>query len=532
MYLNTTYRILIVLVTVNYCYLVNAQISPGDLAKPHAHLEGLSNCTKCHILGEKVSNDKCLECHTELKQRIDKQKGYHSSTDVKGKECVKCHNDHHGRNFEMIRFDTENFNHSLTGYQLEGAHARKDCEECHKSEFITNQEIKKKDYTFLGLNTSCLSCHNDYHQKTLDTDCASCHDFEAFQPAPKFDHNNAKYKLLGKHKDVECNKCHKIEMTNDKKFQQFRGIEFNNCTSCHEDVHANKFGQNCTKCHSEESFHVIKGLSTFDHSITDYPLEGKHRYVDCKKCHNTNYTDPIYTSKCTNCHTDYHKNQFNQNGISTDCSECHTVNGFASSLFTIDQHNQGNFQLKGAHLATPCFVCHKKDSRWEFRDIGLRCADCHQDIHSSYIDVKYYPEAKCENCHKENKWSEIDFEHSKTKFKLEGAHQKQSCKSCHFKKDKSGVAHQEFMGLSMSCTNCHKDNHYDQFAENGVTNCVECHGFFNWKADKFDHNNAQFKLDGAHQNVACKDCHKPVLTHEPSYILYKIQNYRCEDCHK
>ena len=165
-------------------------------------------------------------------------------------------------------------------------------------------------------------------------------------------------------------------------------------------------------------------------------------------------------------------------------------------------------------------------------NIGIRCADCHEDIHSAYIDKKYYPEATCESCHKESKWNEINFEHSKTKFMLEGAHQKQSCRACHFKKDELGVTHQEFMGLAMSCTNCHKDNHYSQFAENGVTNCVECHGFVDWKADKFDHNNTDFKLDGAHKNVACNDCHKPVVTHEPSYILYKIQNFRCEDCHK
>ena len=37
---------------------VYAQISPGDLAKVHSQLEGMTNCTKCHTLGDKVSNDK------------------------------------------------------------------------------------------------------------------------------------------------------------------------------------------------------------------------------------------------------------------------------------------------------------------------------------------------------------------------------------------------------------------------------------------------------------------------------------------
>ena len=64
-------RFLLMIVILNYGYSLFAQISPGDLAQPHAHLEGMSNCTKCHILGEKVSNDLCLDCHTELKTRID-----------------------------------------------------------------------------------------------------------------------------------------------------------------------------------------------------------------------------------------------------------------------------------------------------------------------------------------------------------------------------------------------------------------------------------------------------------------------------
>ncbi len=169
-----------------------SQISPGDLAAPHAHLEGMSNCTQCHILGEKVSNDKCLKCHSELKSRIDQQKGYHSSSVIKGKECVSCHSDHHGRNFEIVRIVYDKFDHDQTGYELLGAHAKKECKDCHKPEFITDQEVKKKKKTYLGLGTECLSCHPDYHQKTLSTDCASCHTFEAFKPASKFDHSKGK----------------------------------------------------------------------------------------------------------------------------------------------------------------------------------------------------------------------------------------------------------------------------------------------------------------------------------------------------
>ena len=54
---------------------LSGQISPGDLSEPHAHLKGLSNCTKCHILGEKVSNEKRLDCQLEIGIRISESRG-------------------------------------------------------------------------------------------------------------------------------------------------------------------------------------------------------------------------------------------------------------------------------------------------------------------------------------------------------------------------------------------------------------------------------------------------------------------------
>ena len=121
-----------------------AQLSPGDLARVHEHLEGTMNCTQCHILGEKVSDEKCLSCHKELKSRIDQRKGFHVSDEVKGKSCASCHNDHHGKNFQIIRFDEKKFNHNKTGYELSGKHTKIDCKECHKASNISDVQIKLK----------------------------------------------------------------------------------------------------------------------------------------------------------------------------------------------------------------------------------------------------------------------------------------------------------------------------------------------------------------------------------------------------
>jgi len=525
------YISLISLTLLVFMLLVSAQVSPGKLSVAHVHLEGMANCTKCHNLGARVSNDKCLDCHQEIALRIKEQRGYHYSAEVKGKECIKCHSEHHGREFQMIRFDAGSFDHKLAGYDLHGSHAELRCEDCHKSEFIADPRIKLKSSTYLGLNQKCISCHRDYHQGTLSPDCLSCHDFNVFKPASGFEHQRTRFKLRGKHARVKCLECHKISVYNGIEMQEFASVPFENCTSCHEDVHNNKFGPNCIQCHSEESFTKIKQFENFNHSLTNYPLEGKHQFVTCNSCHKNKYTAAIKHKNCSDCHSDYHHDEFKGQGVSPDCSDCHSTTGFDRSNFTIEKHNLTAFELKGAHLATPCFACHKKTNRWSFREIGKQCIDCHEDIHVSCLDEKYYPEARCVNCHNNDRWSDIDFDHSKTNFQLEGAHLSISCRSCHFKSDELGNSYQEFAQLSSNCVNCHQDVHFGQFDERGETGCIECHGYSDWTAPGFDHDKTAFKLVGEHIDVACNGCHLPEESAEVSYILYKLKEFSCESCH-
>lgn len=509
------------------------QISPGELSEAHSALEGMSNCTQCHILGSKVSDEKCLDCHKEIKARVDAGKGYHSSAGVKGKSCVTCHNDHHGRTFEIIRFEEEKFDHTQAGYKLEGAHAKKTCKDCHKSGYITDPEIKKKKYSsYLGLSTSCLSCHEDYHQQSLSGNCLDCHSYDAFKPASKFDHNRTKFQLAGKHQAVDCAKCHKIEVKAGKQFQKFSGLAYSSCSNCHTDVHKNQFGQDCRKCHSEESFHAVKGMENFDHSTTGFILEEKHRTVGCKNCHKTALTDPVKHDHCYDCHADYHKGELTKDNVTPDCSACHSTRGFSYFNYTLEQHGQSTFPLEGAHMATPCTECHKKTERWSFRNIGSGCNDCHTNIHDGYIDQAYYPESDCRVCHSTASWKNIAFDHSKTRFELKGAHQKQSCHSCHFSVDTEGKTIQKFSGLYPGCTSCHKDNHAGQFEMEGITNCMLCHDDIQWKPSSFDHNTARFRLDGKHKGVACDKCHKTISDGEVSFVQYRINQFKCESCHQ
>ncbi|MDY0086525.1 MAG: cytochrome C [Bacteroidales bacterium] len=512
---------------------LRAQLSPGDLAEPHAHLEGLSNCTLCHELGKKVSDQLCLDCHELLNERITQNKGYHASEEVRKEACIACHSDHHGRKFKIINWDTTTFNHDLTGYELQGQHAETSCKSCHTKDFITDQNIREKEFSYLGLSTDCLNCHADYHQQSLPNDCLQCHDYKAFKPASAFDHQETQFPLLGKHTEVDCIECHPITIQNNSDYQLFKPVDHQSCIACHEDVHSGKFGNDCKKCHSENSFKQIKGLSNFDHNATQYPLTGRHQGLSCEACHKNSYTDPLPHNRCMDCHTDYHQAEFTVSNFNSDCIDCHTTAGFTPSNFGIEQHQQASFALRGAHIATPCFECHLSNDQWHFRNIGEFCVDCHQDPHKPAISPKYYPENDCKACHSEQSWQRISFDHELTGYQLEGKHASLECRECHIKPNP--ITNQKehiFNQTKQDCKTCHTDPHAGQFDQEApnANSCTTCHSAQSWDPLFFDHSKTRFVLDGAHQNLACGDCHKKTLLNNQTVTHYKI-DYRCEACH-
>ncbi len=507
--------------------VLSAQISPGDLSQFHENLEGLSNCTKCHVLGNKIDGVKCLECHKEIDTKVKSGKGYHSSSSVKGKQCIECHSDHHGKKFRLINMDTTTFDHNLTGYSLSEPHSKQGCNDCHNTKYITDETARKKKFTMLGLNTECLSCHSDFHQGTLASSCLDCHSPNSFKTAPRFDHDKARFSLAGKHKTADCIKCHKIETVNGAKIQEFRGLAFTSCKNCHADPHKNKFGQDCRKCHTEQSFTSIKGLGNFDHSKTNYPLEGMHLKVECTSCHKERLTSALKYNRCTDCHSDYHKGQLVKKSRSPDCSECHSVKGFKSSSYTIDQHKTV-FPLNGSHAAQPCNDCHMKKGSWIFRLAGRECNDCHQDIHKGSIEPKFYPDGNCISCHNESSWREVTFNHSITSFAITGAHEKLECSECHVTKTDKNLRVQKFAGLPSNCISCHNDIHRGQFVDR---NCSDCHVTLSWRPEKFDHDKTAFRLDGEHVKVACAKCHIKQEIDDKPFMYYKIKDHRCESCH-
>ncbi len=495
----------------------------------------MSNCTKCHELGKKVQASKCLDCHTEIKQLISTGTGYHANNEVKSKNCWNCHSEHHGRNFEIIHFNEKNFDHEITGFKLEGKHSSIKCNECHQSKFITNNIFKKRKGTFLGLSKKCVSCHEDVHQKTLGENCASCHNTAKFKPAVLFNHNNAKFKLTGAHKNVQCSKCHIKKRLNGKEFQKFTGLQFKNCTPCHRDVHNGKFGDKCTNCHNDNSFKALK-RNSFNHNKTRFPLHGAHKRVRCADCHGTSLLTKPKFAKCTDCHKDKHFGEFTVNGVVKDCKNCHSEESFKITRFTIEDHNKVKFKLTGAHSAVPCQLCHYKEAKkqWHFKRIGTKCIDCHQNVHGSEITEKFIPDNNCSICHSTEDWKKISFNHNLTNFRLSGKHKTVSCGDCHELKSKTDKISFKFASLKKDCVTCHRDVHFGQFDSERNGNlpvCENCHGYDNWKPVKFDHERTKFSLKGAHEKLLCSTCHKKVKENGNIFIKYKLKDFKCASCH-
>ncbi len=533
-----------------------AQISPGPLSKAHSSLSGTTQCIKCHGVGLGKAELKCLDCHTEIRQRIAQGRGYHArilSRNASGKDCVPCHSEHNGEDFGLIRWEPsqKQFDHSKTGYFLEGRHAALECNQCHKPEHIGIADrkgivVRDLNRSFLGLSRDCLSCHVDEHHGQLGTDCLSCHSMAGWKPAAKFDHAQSKYRLTGAHERVACQKCH-TEVKAPKPYAKYVGIPFQNCVSCHTDPHKGAFAMNCQTCHNTSSWKQAHAEGKFDHSTTKFPLLGKHEPLACEKCHHdADFKKPIPHAKCADCHTpDPHHGQFKNRKQGGECAECHNVNGFKPSLFTVAMHAETKYPLDGQHEKVECDKCHTGMSvQTVFKITDTKCIACHADVHKGRFAGPPHSN-RCEDCHNVQGFRSAKFtlaQHNTTRFPLTGAHVAVTCVECH-KVEHAGTPRgtAKLVFDDLTCTGCHDDPHQGQFTErmavqraNGTAaGCEACHNIRSWKISGFDHSTTTFPLVGAHRAAPCISCHHPRnLETTMRNVHFREAPKRCEQCHE
>jgi len=390
-------------------------------------------------------------------------------------------------------------------------------------------------------------------------------------------------KVVRGHAEVEtdCSSCH-------KRFS--RSKQDSLCLDCHEDIASDvdeKTGfhgrsddvaaSRCAACHTDHEGRNadIVGLNeeTFNHTLTDFELIGKHLEATCIDCHEPADKHRDAPSECIFCHED---DDVHEERLGTDCIACHIPNDWTEIEF---DHDTTDFALVGKHLEADCSDCHDdqtyQNTRTECVDChveddahdgnnGQKCATCHSseawdislfdhgkntdfvlngshkevacaDCHveaivealpgtacsSCHLDDEVHDGLQgeqCNDCHDETSWADAPlFDHDLTDFPRLGEHENVECESCHDS--------QVFASTDSDCVACHlEDDSHDKIYEN---NCGSCHNPVAWDLWSFDHNaQSDFALNGAHIDVACLDCHRSSLK------SMKKTGGRCADCHR
>ncbi|HEY5947120.1 MAG TPA: hypothetical protein VIV40_16570 [Kofleriaceae bacterium] len=517
--------------------------SPGELSKSHAALDSKDSCTTCHDEDTwALSPSKCLGCHDhkDLGSEIAAGKGLHASVKIKGRECKTCHHEHRGRNFDLMGWATfgspQQFDHSLTGWKLQGRHSTQDCARCHKQ---TNQQGLR---TYIGMDRTCGNCHaKDTPHGTMrqrNMDCAHCHSETSWQP-PKstldFNHDDkaqAAMALDGAHEDLACVKCHPKSAF---KLTSFAGGE---CSECHQSPHDGQLfsTKKCQTCHSA-SLRTLRQVR-FDHKKqTGFALLGKHGQVECASCHTKALGKRKPSEDCASCHADDNKHgtRFAKQG---SCSTCHSPRAWQGA-FQFNHEANTKFELTGKHATATCRACHRGKSPSDFErfDIGKGCMSCHK--HEKAHGGKFKSD-QCLTCHtqpgiKKQKKDTLEVFHGEnSKFPLRNGHASVQCQLCHL--------NDVYQDTPMECgVSCHEDTlHRGSLGET----CSRCHEPGQWTAVRFDHaQDTKWPLRGKHAAVkTCESCHAGrqfadtpsacASCHKSDDIHHGKLGDKCEKCHR
>ena len=415
---------------------------------------------------------------------------------------------------------TLKFDHSTTGFELDGAHRDLPCESCHI------------DAVFQGTPRDCAACHSRGTRYNAtpkpathvlsSENCAACHTTTAYLPVVHFEH------------------------------AEVRG----NCASCHDGVHAVgkppghvPTTQPCESCHSTVAWRPagfdhsgITGGCASCHNGTTATGKGQNHIASsssCEACHTTTYWQPAL-------HVDHAQ-------VSGSCFSCHS-GAVAISTGPITGKSANHIPADNN-----CETCHTSTSNWSqvsFSHAGVTatCYACHDGTHGAIQgkNDQHLPTTNsCEDCHNTSSWKPtIAVDHSQ----VVG-----TCFSCHNGTSSISTGPVEFkktdhIASSNNCENCHlttawkpanvsHDNVTGSCASchNGTTatgktpthmattdDCQACHNVVAWKpADRVDH---------AQTLGSCASCHNGSLTISTGTVTQKnpahiASSTACESCH-
>ncbi|MDQ7053306.1 MAG: cytochrome c3 family protein [candidate division KSB1 bacterium] len=387
--------------------------------------------------------------------------------------------------------------------------------------------------------------------KHLKRDCVACHTTSSFKEII-FDHRKTDFALEGHHQKLDCQQCHSLEDFNRVK---------NQCQECHEDVHRAKLGSNCERCHS------VNGWMQFNiesiHEQTNFPILGRHVFADCQSCHpGLPAEDPALTpQRCESCHRTQYMEAANpnhiENGFSTNCQECHQMNGWQPGFYPGHDALFPIFTGEHASVWASCSTCHITQGFAVFS-----CFDgCHEHNQAA-MDAKHrgmggyrYESTACYNCHPNGSEDGLASDHDSQFFPIfSGTHasQWQACSDCHvspgdFKQfsciechahsqaqtDPVHAAITGYVYSSQSCYTCHPRGERGEFREHDTLFFPIYSGKHKgaWKSCADCHNDP-----GNRKVFTCIDCHahsrdKMDAKHLGEVNGYRYESQACFNCH-
>ncbi|HHT9115048.1 MAG: cytochrome b/b6 domain-containing protein [Planctomycetes bacterium] len=418
---------------------------------------------------------------------------------------------------QIIKIANNGAREALLPGLLISAHAEepdaKQCTSCHN--YLNSPPASK-----------CLKCHqeilavinnNQGYHGALMGQCRTCHtEHKGLQAditsldVKDFNHENARFSLEGKHRDLECRSCHKQQNKNNELTStKFIGLPFETCTECHRNPHPDsKDNYDCLACHTMDGW--TRKQLIFDHNQNSkYKLEGEHIAISCEKCHFTTYEEKVVSqvklinigSKCIDCHDDIHKGQFQK-----ECQSCHSEHGWKGT-WLVDSHGADSaYPLNGMHNKLKCIECHKlphenaKLAESKLAGLSHECSSCHDDIHNGQMNHT------CEICHNEHGWKgrNLLFDHNQHSLsKLDNLHAHVSCNLCHLP-DKDKII--RYSPLPQQCDTCHTD-------------------IVDFMNGKLPDGNAD--ADPHAERVTCVDCHTTDIAKQLPHQYAE----KCADCH-
>jgi nitrate/TMAO reductase-like tetraheme cytochrome c subunit len=439
--------------------------------------------------------------------------------------CQQCHS--------TTNWTSGTFNHSTTGFTLDGAHAALQCAQCHTTAFNPSGA-----YNFPN-PTPCVTCHQadfkgtnspNHVQAGFPTACQQCHTTTNWNGAT-FNHASTGFTIDGFHTTLQCTQCHTTQ------FNPSGAYNFPTptpCVTCHQadfkgtnnpsHVQAG-FPTTCQQCHTTTNWTG----ATFNHSTTGFTLTGFHTSLQCAQCHTAAFQGGPYNfptpTPCVTCHQADFNGTTNpnhvQSGFPTACDQCHTTTNWLGATFN---HASTGFNLTGFHATLTCTQCHNTT----FSPGGAYklptptpCITCHQ---ADYNGTNAPPHAvvgfptTCDACHNFNNWLGAVFNHNATTFPLTGYHATNvTCVQCH--------VNGNYTTLPTACYGCHQTDYNatsnPPHASTGFpTTCDTCHTTTAWTGATFNH--TWFNVNHGNANGVCATCH----TNPSDYSVFQ-----CTGCH-